>query len=69
MFQTAFGSVMTSTTTASARILGRDSDEIVVTPLHPGVDTFQTRLTDDNDDYSTRKQYHQTKTERIDDFD
>lgn len=44
--------------------------QVIVAPLHPGVDTFTSRLNDDNQDYSGRKQYHQTKTEAMQpDFD
>lgn len=46
-----------------------EKDEVVVAPLHPGVDTFAARLTDDNSDYSGRKQYHQARNEQLDDFD
>uniref|UniRef100_A0A914XQC2 Amino acid permease/ SLC12A domain-containing protein n=1 Tax=Plectus sambesii TaxID=2011161 RepID=A0A914XQC2_9BILA len=47
----------------------RETDEVVVAPLHPGVDTFASRLTDDNTDYAGRKQYHQSRTEQLDEFD
>lgn len=51
------------------RDMGGEKDEVVVAPLHPGVDTFAARLTDDNTDYAGRKQYHQSRTEHLDEFD
>lgn len=39
-----------------------DYEQIVVTPVHHGVETWSTQLNEDNDDFSERRRYHQTAT-------
>jgi len=46
-----------------------DAEKVVVTPLHPGVQTLASRLNEENADYSARSQYHHSKTEQLRDFD
>ncbi|XP_012542702.1 solute carrier family 12 member 8 [Monomorium pharaonis] len=47
------------------RIMGRkvyDYEQIVVTPVHPGVETCSAQLNEENEDFSGRRRYHQTAT-------
>lgn len=39
-----------------------DYEQIVVTPVHHGVETWSTQLNEDNEDFSERRRYHQTST-------
>lgn len=50
---------------ALLRIMGRkvyDYEQIVVTPVHPGVETCSAQLNEENEDFSSRRRYHQTAT-------
>lgn len=50
---------------ALLRIMGRkvyDYEQIVVTPVHPGVETCSAQLNEENEDFSGRRRYHQTAT-------
>ncbi|KAL0106451.1 hypothetical protein PUN28_016280 [Cardiocondyla obscurior] len=50
---------------AFLRIMGRkvyDYEQIVVTPVHPGVETCSAQLNEENEDFSGRRRYHQTAT-------
>ncbi|XP_076675411.1 solute carrier family 12 member 8 isoform X2 [Andrena cerasifolii] len=47
------------------RLMGRkvyDYEQIVVTPVHPGVETCSTQLNEENEDFAGRRRYHQTAT-------
>ncbi|KOX68626.1 Solute carrier family 12 member 8 [Melipona quadrifasciata] len=47
------------------RIMGRkvyDYEQIVVTPVHPGVETCSAQLNEENEDFAGRRRYHQTAT-------
>ncbi|XP_014489552.1 PREDICTED: solute carrier family 12 member 8 [Dinoponera quadriceps] len=51
--------------TALLRLMGRkvyDYEQIVVTPVHPGVETCSAQLNEENEDFSGRRRYHQTAT-------
>ncbi|EFN67166.1 Solute carrier family 12 member 8 [Camponotus floridanus] len=51
--------------TALLRLVGRkvyDYEQIVVTPVHPGVETCSAQLNEENEDFSGRRRYHQTAT-------
>ncbi|KAH0949988.1 hypothetical protein HN011_009260 [Eciton burchellii] len=51
--------------TALLRLMGRkvyDYEQIVVTPMHPGVETCSAQLNEENEDFSGRRRYHQTAT-------
>lgn len=39
-----------------------DYEQIVVTPIHPGVETCSAQLNEENEDFSGRRRYHQTAT-------
>lgn len=39
-----------------------DYEQIVVTPVHPGVETCSAQLNEENEDFSGRRRYHQTAT-------
>lgn len=39
-----------------------DYEQIVVTPVHPGLDTTSSQLNEDNEDFSNRRRYHQSST-------
>ncbi|XP_076232268.1 solute carrier family 12 member 8 [Calliopsis andreniformis] len=50
---------------ALLRLMGRkvyDYEQIVVTPIHPGVETCSTQLNEENEDFAGRRRYHQTAT-------
>ncbi|XP_066587510.1 solute carrier family 12 member 8 [Prorops nasuta] len=50
---------------ALLRLMGRkvyDYEQIVVTPVHPGVDTCSAQLNEENEDFAGRRRYHQTST-------
>lgn len=50
---------------AILRLMGRkvyDYEQIVVTPVHHGVETWSTQLNEDNEDFAERRRYHQTST-------
>lgn len=36
-----------------------DYEEIVVTPIHPGVQTSSAQLNEENEDFAGRRRYHQ----------
>ncbi|XP_001600821.1 solute carrier family 12 member 8 isoform X1 [Nasonia vitripennis] len=47
---------------ALLRIMGRkvyDYEQIVVTPVHPGVETCSAQLNEENEDFAGRRRYHQ----------
>lgn len=47
------------------RLMGRkvyDYEQIVVTPMHPGVETCSAQLNEENEDFAGRRRYHQTAT-------
>ncbi|XP_011309934.1 solute carrier family 12 member 8 [Fopius arisanus] len=47
------------------RLMGRrvyDYEQIVVTPMHPGVETWSAQLNEENEDFAGRRRYHQTST-------
>ncbi|KAK0159623.1 hypothetical protein PV327_010718 [Microctonus hyperodae] len=47
------------------RLMGRklyDYEQIVVTPVHPGVETSSAQLNEENEDFAGRRRYHQTAT-------
>ncbi|XP_043274676.1 solute carrier family 12 member 8 [Venturia canescens] len=47
------------------RLMGRkvyDYEQIVVTPVHPGVETSSAQLNEENEDFAGRRRYHQTST-------
>ncbi|XP_076675412.1 solute carrier family 12 member 8 isoform X3 [Andrena cerasifolii] len=46
------------------RLMGKvyDYEQIVVTPVHPGVETCSTQLNEENEDFAGRRRYHQTAT-------
>ncbi|CAH1103374.1 unnamed protein product [Psylliodes chrysocephalus] len=47
------------------RLLGRrvtDYEQIVVTPVHPGMDVTSSQLNEDNQDFANRRRYHQSAT-------
>ncbi|CAK9812035.1 Solute carrier family 12 member 8 [Anthophora quadrimaculata] len=51
--------------TSLLRLMGRkvyDYEQIVVTPVHPGVETCQAQLNEENEDFAGRRRYHQTAT-------
>lgn len=35
-------------------------DQVVVTPLHPGVEVTANQLTEENEDFAARSRYHQS---------
>ena len=39
-----------------------DYEQIVVTPVHPGLDVMSSQLNEDNEDFSNRRRYHQSAT-------
>lgn len=39
-----------------------DYEQIVVTPVHPGIETSPAQLNEENEDFSGRRRYHQTAT-------
>lgn len=39
-----------------------DYEQIVVTPVHPGVETSSAQLNEENEDFAGRRRYHQTAT-------
>lgn len=39
-----------------------DYEQIVVTPIPPGVETCSAQLNEENEDFSGRRRYHQTAT-------
>lgn len=39
-----------------------DYEQIVVTPVHPGVETCSAQLNEENEDFAGRRRYHQTAT-------
>ncbi|ERL94641.1 hypothetical protein D910_11916 [Dendroctonus ponderosae] len=47
------------------RCFGRrvtDYEQIIVTPVHPGLDVSTAQLNEDNEDFSNRRRYHQSAT-------
>ncbi|XP_057655206.1 solute carrier family 12 member 8 isoform X2 [Diorhabda carinulata] len=47
------------------RCMGRrvtDYEQIIVTPVHPGLDVTSSQLNEDNEDFSNRRRYHQSAT-------
>ncbi|XP_078045178.1 solute carrier family 12 member 8 [Augochlora pura] len=47
------------------RLMGRkvySYEQIVVTPVHPGVETCSAQLNEENEDFAGRRRYHQTAT-------
>ncbi|XP_066158485.1 solute carrier family 12 member 8 [Euwallacea fornicatus] len=51
--------------TVLLRCFGRrvvDYEQIVVTPVHPGMDVSTAQLNEDNEDFSNRRRYHQSAT-------
>ncbi|XP_024944979.1 solute carrier family 12 member 8 isoform X2 [Cephus cinctus] len=47
------------------RIMGRrvyDYEQIIVTSVHPGVETRSAQLNEENEDFASRRRYHQTAT-------
>ncbi|XP_050446468.1 solute carrier family 12 member 8 isoform X2 [Cataglyphis hispanica] len=51
--------------TALLKLVGRkvyDYEQIVVTPMHPGVETCSAQLNEENEDFLGRRRYHQTAT-------
>ncbi|EFA10925.1 solute carrier family 12 member 8 [Tribolium castaneum] len=51
--------------TAILRCMGKrvyDYEQIVVTPVHPGLDVTSSQLNEDNEDFSNRRRYHQSAT-------
>lgn len=47
------------------KLMGRkvyDYEQIVVTPVHPGVETSSAQLNEENEDFAGRRRYHQTST-------
>lgn len=47
------------------KLMGRkvyDYEQIVVTSVHPGVETSSAQLNEENEDFSERRRYHQTST-------
>ncbi|XP_012270341.1 solute carrier family 12 member 8 [Orussus abietinus] len=50
---------------ALLRLMGKriyDYEQIIVTPVHPGVETCSAQLNEDNEDFAGRRRYHQTAT-------
>ncbi|XP_020283096.1 solute carrier family 12 member 8 [Pseudomyrmex gracilis] len=50
---------------ATLRLMGKkvhDYEQIVVTPIPPGVETCSAQLNEENEDFSGRRRYHQTAT-------
>ncbi|XP_076276652.1 solute carrier family 12 member 8-like [Lasioglossum baleicum] len=50
---------------ALLKLMGRkvyDYEQIVVTPVHPGVETCSAQLNEENEDFAGRRRYHQTAT-------
>lgn len=39
-----------------------DYEQIIVTPVHPGMDVSTAQLNEDNEDFSNRRRYHQSAT-------
>lgn len=39
-----------------------DYEQIIVTPVHPGLDVSTAQLNEDNEDFSNRRRYHQSAT-------
>ncbi|XP_060516092.1 solute carrier family 12 member 8 isoform X2 [Cylas formicarius] len=39
-----------------------DYEQIIVTPVHPGLDVVSAQLNEDNEDFSSRRRYHQSET-------
>lgn len=39
-----------------------DYEQIVVTPVHPGLDVTSAQLNEDNEDFANRRRYHQSAT-------
>ncbi|XP_044257683.1 solute carrier family 12 member 8 [Tribolium madens] len=51
--------------TVILRCMGKrvyDYEQIVVTPVHPGLDVTSSQLNEDNEDFSNRRRYHQSAT-------
>ncbi|XP_076260977.1 solute carrier family 12 member 8 [Rhynchophorus ferrugineus] len=51
--------------TAVLRCFGKrvtDYEQIIVTPVHPGLDVSTAQLNEDNEDFSNRRRYHQSAT-------
>nr|CAD7409502.1 unnamed protein product [Timema cristinae] len=47
------------------RLIGKrvqEYEQIVVTPLHPGVEVISSQMNEENEDFSSRKRYHQSST-------
>nr|CAD7433390.1 unnamed protein product [Timema monikensis] len=40
----------------------QEYEQIVVTPLHPGVEVISSQMNEENEDFSSRKRYHQSST-------
>ncbi|KAJ9577694.1 hypothetical protein L9F63_005774, partial [Diploptera punctata] len=50
---------------ALLRLMGKrvqDYEQIVVTPVHPGVEVTSAQLNEDNQDFASRRRYHQSST-------
>lgn len=37
-----------------------DYEQIIVTPVHPGLDVTSDQINEDNEDFSNRRRYHQS---------
>ncbi|XP_046999272.1 solute carrier family 12 member 8 isoform X1 [Schistocerca americana] len=47
------------------RCMGRrvqEYEQIIVTPVHPGMETLSSQINEDNEDFANRRRYHQTST-------
>jgi potassium/chloride transporter 8 len=40
----------------------QEYEQIVVTPIHPGVEVTSAQLNEDNEDFAYRRRYHQSST-------
>lgn len=40
----------------------QEYEQIVVTPIHPGVEVTSAQLNEENQDFASRRRYHQSST-------
>lgn len=40
----------------------QDYEQIVVTPVHPGVEVTSAQMNEENQDFASRRRYHQSST-------
>jgi len=40
----------------------QDYEQIVVTPIHPGVEVTSAQMNEENQDFASRRRYHQSST-------